>query len=113
MVIFCCLTNILLITSLISLLSNTLTKVSASGRAARSPRCPIVQAVVKGAVHRFFSDPATSIYSCECMRPDAVPPTNQDMTDRRRYAVYVLEASTSNRLTYFLPPLVSESLFLF
>jgi hypothetical protein len=24
----------------------------------------------------------------------------------RSYAVYVLEASTSNRLTYFLPPLV-------
>lgn len=26
-----------------------------------------------------------------------------------RYAVYVLEASTSNRLTYFIPPLVSIS----
>jgi len=34
-------------------------------------------------------------------------------TDRstRSYAVYVLEASTSNRLTYFLPPLVRASIF--
>lgn len=29
----------------------------------------------------------------------------------RSYAVYVLEASTSNRLTYYLPPLVSASPF--
>lgn len=27
------------------------------------------------------------------------------------YAVYVLEASTSNRLTYFLPPLVRAELY--
>jgi hypothetical protein len=43
MVIFCCLTNILLITSLISLLSNTLTKASAGGQATRSPTPPISQ----------------------------------------------------------------------
>jgi hypothetical protein len=51
MVIFCCLTNILLITSLISLLSNTLTKVSASGRAARSSKRPTLQAMIKGVLH--------------------------------------------------------------
>lgn len=28
-----------------------------------------------------------------------------------RYAVYVLEASTSNRLTYFIPPLVRFPMF--
>lgn len=30
----------------------------------------------------------------------------------RRYSVFVLEASTSNRLTYFLPPLVSPRLIM-
>lgn len=30
------------------------------------------------------------------------------VTDRSSYSVYVLEASSSNRLTYFLPPLVSS-----
>ncbi|KAK5117319.1 hypothetical protein LTR62_005936 [Meristemomyces frigidus] len=59
MFIFVCLTNILLITSLISLLSNSLTK------------------VIEHAREEYLSV----------------------------YAVYVLEASTSNRLTYFLPPL--------
>ncbi|EMC91951.1 hypothetical protein BAUCODRAFT_152304 [Baudoinia panamericana UAMH 10762] len=59
MFIFVCLTNILLITSLISLLSNTLTK------------------VVEHAREEYLSV----------------------------YAVYVLEASTSNRLVYFIPPL--------
>ncbi|KAK4574848.1 hypothetical protein LTR86_001690 [Recurvomyces mirabilis] len=59
MFIFVCMTNILLITSLISLLSNSLTK------------------VIEHAREEYLSV----------------------------YAVYVLEASTSNRLTYFLPPL--------
>ncbi|PNS18651.1 Calcium channel YVC1 [Sphaceloma murrayae] len=59
MLIFVCLTNILLITSLISLLSNSLTKVI-----------------------EHASDEYKFVYS-----------------------VFVLEASTSNRLTYFLPPL--------
>ncbi|WPH04616.1 Hypothetical protein R9X50_00750800 [Acrodontium crateriforme] len=59
MFIFVCLTNILLITSLISLLSNSLSKVIEHAREE----------------YLFV------------------------------YAVYVLEASTSNRLTYFLPPL--------
>jgi hypothetical protein len=30
-----------------------------------------------------------------------------------RYSVYVLEASTTNRLTYFIPPLVSFMQFYF
>ncbi|KAF2240081.1 hypothetical protein EV356DRAFT_527920 [Viridothelium virens] len=59
MLIFVCLTNILLITSLISLLSNSLTKVM---------------------------EHAGEEY---CLT----------------YSIFVLEASTSNRLTYFLPPL--------
>jgi len=63
MLVFVALTNILLITSLISLLSNSLTKVLDHAR-----------------------DEYLYIYS-----------------------VYVLEASTSNRLTYYLPPLVSAS----
>ncbi|KAF1814129.1 hypothetical protein P152DRAFT_456355 [Eremomyces bilateralis CBS 781.70] len=72
MLIFICLTNILLITSLISLLSNSLTKVL---------------------------DHAKEEYLFI-------------------YSVYVLEASTSNRLTYYLPPwnlisLVSRPLRLF
>ncbi|KAF2148942.1 hypothetical protein K461DRAFT_232254 [Myriangium duriaei CBS 260.36] len=59
MFVFICMTNILLITSLISLLSNTLTK------------------VIEHAADEY----------------------------KFVYSVYVLEASTSNRLTYFLPPL--------
>jgi hypothetical protein len=59
MLVFVCLTNILLITSLISILSNSFTKVTAHAR-----------------------DEYLYIYS-----------------------VYVLEASTSNRLTHFYPPL--------
>jgi hypothetical protein len=35
--------------------------------------------------------------------------TLKDINEWCRYAVYVLEASTSNRLTYFLPPLVSDN----
>nr|OQO30480.1 hypothetical protein B0A51_01709 [Rachicladosporium sp. CCFEE 5018] len=58
MLLFVCLTNILLVTSLISLLSNSLTKVMEHAR-----------------------DEYLFVYS-----------------------IYVLEASTSNRLTYFLPP---------
>ncbi|OCK76614.1 hypothetical protein K432DRAFT_408020 [Lepidopterella palustris CBS 459.81] len=65
MLIFVALTNILLITSLISLLSNSLTKVLDHAR-----------------------DEYLYIYS-----------------------VYVLEASTSNRLTYYLPPLNLIPLF--
>ncbi|KAF2772744.1 Ca2+/Mg2+-permeable cation channel [Teratosphaeria nubilosa] len=59
MFIFVCMTNILLLTSLIALLSNSLTKVI---------------------------DHAREEYMAV-------------------YSVYVLEASTSNRLTYFIPPL--------
>lgn len=59
MLIFVCLTNILLITSLISILSNSLTKVIEHAREE----------------YLFV------------------------------YSVFVLEASTSNRLTFFLPPL--------
>lgn len=61
MLVFVCLTNILLITSLISILSNSLTKVIEHAREE----------------YLFV------------------------------YSVFVLEASTSNRLTFFLPPLVS------
>ena len=59
MLVFVCLTNILLITSLISILSNSFTKVTAHAR-------------------------EEYLYI---------------------YSVYVLEASTSNRLTHFYPPL--------
>jgi hypothetical protein len=59
MLIFVCLTNILLITSIISILSNSFTKVTAHAR-------------------------EEYLYV---------------------YSVYVLEASTSNRLTHFYPPL--------
>ncbi|QIW99083.1 hypothetical protein AMS68_004601 [Peltaster fructicola] len=59
MIIFVCMTNILLITSLISLLSNSLSRVIQHSREE----------------YLFV------------------------------YAVYVLEASTSNRLTYYIPPL--------
>jgi hypothetical protein len=45
--------------------------------------------------------PVTSIYSTP---GTAAPSIANDII--RSYAVYVLEASTSNRLTYFLPPLV-------
>lgn len=64
MIIFVILTNILLITSLISILSNTLTRVTEHAR-------------------------DEYLYG---------------------YSVFVLEASTSNRLTYFLPPLNLVSL---
>ncbi|EHY53055.1 hypothetical protein HRR83_006104 [Exophiala dermatitidis] len=59
MLIFVCLTNILLITSLVSLVSNSLTEVMAHARE-----------------EYLF-----------------------------QYSIYVLESSTSNRLTYFMPPL--------
>jgi hypothetical protein len=54
--------------------------------------------------------PATSICLCEFHSDEML---RLAKTDRGviSYAVYVLEASTSNRLTYFLPPLVRAPTF--
>ena len=54
--------------------------------------------------------PATSICLCEFHSDKMLrlAKTNRSVIS---YAVYVLEASTSNRLTYFLPPLVRAPTF--
>jgi hypothetical protein len=54
--------------------------------------------------------PATSICLCEFHPNKLLRLANTDRSVRS-YAVYVLEASTSNRLTYFLPPLVRAPTF--
>jgi hypothetical protein len=56
--------------------------------------------------------PATSICLCE-FHSNIKYMLRLASTDRSpcSYAVYVLEASTSNRLTYFLPPLVRAPTF--
>ena len=45
-----------------------------------------------------------NIYSCEKSTPKMLPSNVE-----HSYSVYVLEASTSNRLTYYFPPLVSDA----
>jgi hypothetical protein len=123
--IFVCLTNILLITSLISLVSNSLTEVGqhfeipVSGRRpatkyVASNRCtPVGLPLLKniwlimhnapighGTCKRRVSLPVGGLFTL-----DAVPRlTNGNPI---RYSIYVLESSTSRRLTYFMPPLVS------
>ncbi|KAH9882137.1 hypothetical protein J1614_001309 [Plenodomus biglobosus] len=92
MLVFVTLTNILLITSLISLLSNSLSKV----RRVRShymvhmdhiqQRQAMLVASSPSSLHKLVLDHARDEYLFI-------------------YSVYVLEASSSNRLTYFLPPL--------
>jgi hypothetical protein len=79
--IFVTLTNILLITSLISLLSNSLSRVSAQ---VGSEVPSNIEQILEHAREEYLFI----------------------------YAVYVLEASTSNRLTYFFPPFNLIPLFM-
>ncbi|KAF2873454.1 hypothetical protein BDV95DRAFT_627374 [Massariosphaeria phaeospora] len=77
MLVFIALTNILLITSLISLLSNSLSKILDHARE-----------------EYLFG----SVLQAACAYPSLI-------VVWCRYSIYVLEATTSNRLTYYLPPL--------
>ncbi|KAL8906496.1 MAG: hypothetical protein Q9207_001982 [Kuettlingeria erythrocarpa] len=77
---FIILTNILLLTSLIAILSQSLTKVG---------RFPAISHVATA------SWPGEN--ACACGRRGT------------RYSVFVLEASASRRLTYYFPPLVRDS----
>jgi hypothetical protein len=123
--IFVCLTNILLITSLISLVSNSLTEVGQHFKipVRWSPTCDQIRSVElmhtrwpsfaeniwlimhnapigHGTCKRRVSLPVGGLFTL-----DAVPRlTNGNPI---RYSIYVLESSTSRRLTYFMPPLVS------
>ncbi|KAH9874687.1 hypothetical protein IAQ61_003877 [Plenodomus lingam] len=99
MLIFVTLTNILLITSLISLLSNSLSKVRASTHTlCRNPR-----------VRSHYMIHMSHKWQIQIMLATLL--RSAPVLDHARdeylfiYSVYVLEASSSNRLTYFLPPL--------
>ncbi|KAI9752851.1 MAG: exocyst complex component exo84 [Chaenotheca gracillima] len=91
MIIFVCMTNMLLITSLISILSNSL---SQPPPAKRSMQGRMQRPSLGGQIKQFLA------FGMVAKRQP------------NRYSVFVLEASTSRRLTLFWPPMNLLSIFL-
>lgn len=106
MLIFCALTQFLLLTIIICLLSNSLEKVCAFPPRV-SATLKDVRELTKSAFDRSWSMHEMNTGLCE-WQTDRVCCASNTNNGRHSYAVYVLEASTSNRLTYFVPPLVSK-----
>ena len=110
-------TNILLFTSLISLLTNSLARVRLpwSSRCCWAP-CRISDWLM--ACHflntntscRYLIMRGKSIYSCQRKSTPTISNKILPSNLENSYSVYVLEASTSNRLTYYFPPLVSDEI---
>jgi hypothetical protein len=107
--IFVCLTNILLITALVSLVSNSLTEVRPhlslfSGDRFQDHSCQLgtLPETYEAVSNRSLLMLERSIFSSEWKWPCS----DHHPADSDRYSIYVLESSTSRRLTYFLPPLV-------
>lgn len=116
MLVFVCLTNILLITSLISLLSASLSRVSGhvSSFDSRRTRIDWLTAPLRIQVMEHSRDEYLFVYALLCCASSSNARCGQsqgDANDGARYSVYVLESATSNRLTYFVPPLVSFTYF--
>ena len=133
MFIFICLTNILLITSLISILSNSLTKVRTvldvlhlcSNYGRLGHHSPARYAAREGGANDWTRSANFLNIAGHPARTRRVSirvsrhASRQSWLNRMfilqvtnsvslfSYSVFVLEASTSNRLTYFVPPLVS------
>ncbi|KAI9803389.1 MAG: hypothetical protein M1833_000908 [Piccolia ochrophora] len=94
MLVFVCMSNILLITSLISLLTNSLTKVMDHARYDTETEMSLVLLL-------------------KSRGPKIEKSTFLGLTlhvGDARTSIFVLEASTSNRLTHFYPPLMLQNL---
>lgn len=100
MFVFVIMTNILLMSSLISLLSNSLDKVGFAKRPPPNNWLTFAQDT-RACTRRIPFN--VSVLRWPCGWAMQRRPTNSSANS---YAVYVLEASTSNRLVFFLPPLV-------